>query len=277
MFGIRQENYNFDCADFPTFEDFLNFQTWDHLDAAVTKEFYRRSSYDPIYHSSLINQLKHQFCGVHQVKQNYSQSWQDFFVLTMLNGRKGTYLELGASNAQYMNNTFLLEQLGWQGLSIDFRAEVKPEWDTLRPSSNFKLCNALEINFEDLLYDMPSQIDYLQVDLDSTASLQALARLPHHKHRFSTITFETDVFDNNQQLQLDSRNYLKNLGYELLIDNIAVNNYATSTWEPFEDWYVDPRVIDSALIEKFRQVDNTIKLPHNIFVNHYVNGSSKTS
>lgn len=267
MFGIREENYNFNCDNFPKFENFLNFQSWDQVDAVAAEELYKRSIHDPVYHPSLIDQLKHQFPGVRCVKQNYSQSWQDFFVLTMLNGCKGTYLELGASNAQYMNNTLLLEQLGWQGISIDFRAELKTEWNTLRPNSDFKLCNALEINFKDLLHDMPSQIDYLQIDLDSTASLQALARLPHHKHRFSTITFETDVFDNNQQLQLDSRNYLKNLGYELLIDNVAVKNYATDTWEPFEDWYVDPNIINIELINKFRQVDNTVKLPHNIFVN----------
>lgn len=270
MFGIRKQNYNFDVrthySHWPTFEEFLNIQSWDDLAKDAQEFIAARSGHDPIYHASLKNSLKHSFPGVENIKQNYSQSWQDFFVLTMHNGSAGCFLELGASNAEYMNNTLLLEQFGWHGISIDFRAELADEWARLRPGSDFRLCNALEVDFEDLLSGMPGQIDYLQVDLDSTASLQALSRLPHRKYRFSLITFETDLFDNNQQLQIDSRKYLEDLGYELLISNVAVKNYATNTWEPFEDWYVDPGVINSDLIKKFKQTDPQLKLPHNIFV-----------
>ena len=44
------------------------------------------------YTSDLQSSLRHQFKGVDKIQQNYSQVYQDMFVLTMLNGKtKGTY------------------------------------------------------------------------------------------------------------------------------------------------------------------------------------------
>jgi hypothetical protein len=96
-------------------------------------------------------------------------------------------------------------------------------------------------------------------------SSNILTKLPHSTTRFSVITFETDIFAGHLLSQQESRKFLLGLGYQLLIDNIAVRNYPTGTWEPFEDWYIDPTVIDTKLAQQFLCVDNTTKLPHNIF------------
>lgn len=269
MLGVRERNYNHDIRyhnlAWPKFSDFLKLQQWQDIDESARSEILQRSNWDPIYHPSA--QMRQSFPGIENIEQNYSQSWQDIFVLTMLNGkRNGIYLELGASDPIYMNNTYLLaDKFNWSGISIDFRNDLLPQWVDSRPNDDFRLQDAWNINYIELLKELPSRVDYLQVDLDETSSLPILKKLPHNLTRFSIITFETDVFAGHQEIQKDSREFLLGLGYQLLIDNIAVRNYPTNTWEPFEDWYIDPTVIDKELIQKFLCVDNSTKLPHNIF------------
>ena len=269
MLGIREKNYNFDIREhgprWPTYEEFLKLKKLSDIDNSVRTEIQQRSIWDPIYHPSA--SLKYPFNGFDTIDQNYSQSWQDIFVLTMLNGkRNGTFLELGASDPIYMNNTYLLSsKFDWKGISIDFRSELLELWANERSNDTLRLLDAYKINYVELLKELPSQIDYLQVDLDETASLPILMKLPHLTTRFSVITFETDVFAGYVEIQQQSRKFLLDLGYQLLIDNVAVRNYPTGTWEPFEDWYIDPNVIDKKIIQELLCVNNDTKLPHNIF------------
>ena len=269
MLGVREINYNYDVqtrsATWPKFSDFLKLKQWQDIDSSIREELQRRSNWDPTYHPS--TQMRYPFAGIEQIEQNHSQSWQDIFVLTMLDGkRNGTYLELGASDPIYMNNTYLLSSIfGWKGISIDFRSELLSLWGNHRSKDNLQILNAWEIDYTELLKELPSQIDYLQVDLDETSSLPILKKLPHSTTRFSVITFETDIFAGHVEVQKQSREFLLDLGYQLLIDNVAVRNYPTSTWEPFEDWYIDPAVINQDLAQKFLCVNNATKLPHNIF------------
>ena len=49
--------------------------------------------------------------GYETIEKNFSQAFQDLFVLTMLNGKKnGIFIEIGAYNGQEISNTFLLEK-----------------------------------------------------------------------------------------------------------------------------------------------------------------------
>ena len=66
--------------------------------------------------------LKVKFNGLESIDKNYSESFQDIFVLQCFNGKKnGTYLEIGAGNPISGNNTYLLsDKFGWEGLSIDY-------------------------------------------------------------------------------------------------------------------------------------------------------------
>ena len=48
--------------------------------------------------------LKHRFSGYTKVFQNYSQAYQDLFVLSMLNGKKnGKYVEIGSNDPQWLD------------------------------------------------------------------------------------------------------------------------------------------------------------------------------
>ena len=64
--------------------------------------------------------FKHRFPGLEKIKQHYSQSFQELFVLSMLNGKTGGfYLEIGAGQPIGVNNTLILETLfDYKGISI---------------------------------------------------------------------------------------------------------------------------------------------------------------
>ena len=73
------------------------------------------------YSNKKINSLKFNFERCNKIENNYSQIYQDMFVLSMNNGtNSGTYLEIGAGDYKYGNNTYLLEyDFNWSGVSID--------------------------------------------------------------------------------------------------------------------------------------------------------------
>lgn len=186
------------------------------------------------------------------IKETHSQAYQDIFVLSILSGqRNGRYLEIGCNVPDYTNNTYLLSKsFGWSGYSIDFLSEIIPKWQTLRPNDRLIIGNALTLDYKSLL-STDTVIDYLQLDIDpSINTLSALRLLPHDSCRFKVITFETDVYTGGNALWVkeESRNFLKNLGYELIVGDVIVDHV-----HPYEDWWVAPELVDMS-------VANSIKL-----------------
>ena len=59
--------------------------------------------------------------------ESYSQCGQDFFVFNILKQKTGTFLDLGCYLPIKINNTFLLEKNGWEGVSIDI-IDYSNEW-----------------------------------------------------------------------------------------------------------------------------------------------------
>lgn len=49
----------------------------------------------------------------------------------------GRYMDIGANHPYEINNTFLLYQLGWQGLALDANDKFKIEWSKYRPNDQF--------------------------------------------------------------------------------------------------------------------------------------------
>ena len=169
----------------------------------------------------------------------YSQERQDDFVVHMMNGKIGEYLEIGASHPIDINNTFLLEQLGWTGLSIDISDSCANIWKEKRK-------NPLVIA-DALIYDYPKKerIDYLQLDVDpSEVTYNALLQVLKSGTRFSIITFETDAYA-DKRFVMPSRNILQKEGYTLIKPDVLCG------FGPFEDWYIDESVIDVNLFKTF--------------------------
>jgi hypothetical protein len=170
----------------------------------------------------------------------YSQERQDDFVLHMMNGKVGEYLEVGASHPIDINNTFLLEQHGWTGLSIDIDDSCKQIWQEKRKNP---LIIADALTFD---YPQKERIDYLQIDVDpSEVSFKALLQVLKSKTRFSIITYETDAYADNRFVQ-PSRQLLQSEGYKLIRADVPCG------FGPFEDWYIDESVINAELFKTFK-------------------------
>ena len=78
-------------------------------------------NYWPRYTIKDHHRLRHQFSQSERVRRNWSQSMQDMFVLSMLDGkRNGVYVEIGADKPKIINNSYLLERkFGWRGVSFE--------------------------------------------------------------------------------------------------------------------------------------------------------------
>jgi len=169
----------------------------------------------------------------------------------VLNGKKsGKWLEIGCADPIYGNNTKLLEEFGWNGVSVDIDDRQKENW--LIRNTIPIINDATKINWEklDLLknYDI---IDYLQIDIDpANTSYNVLLSIPFWKNKFRVITFEHDFYTREfDDIREKSRKYLKSFGYELVVSNISPNNN-----NPYEDWWVHPELVDTRIIDNLKSI-----------------------
>lgn len=177
-----------------------------------------------------------------------SQAGQELFVLRAMNWkRRGTYLEFGANDPIRHNNTWLLSQeFGWKGLSVELDTQYAPRWVARRPGDKIKFMDALEFEYT----GGEEFIDYLSIDLDPpAASLALLNRALTWGVTFSTITFEHDAWRGDTFVREESRRLLMAAGYHLAVPDVRVR----VEWPdmgpeplPFEDWWIDPDMIDPA-------------------------------
>ena len=131
---------------------------------------------------------KFNFKNCHKIEHNYSQIYQDMFTLSMHNGKNyGTYLEIGAGDYKYGNNTYLLEkEFDWSGISIDFNKAQVETFNNIR--KNKCLCkDATKIDYIKLLnqnYES-TNIDYLQLDCDPpNITFDILTKIPFDNYKF---------------------------------------------------------------------------------------------
>lgn len=219
-----------------------------------------------IYNKSLSNTLKIKFNGYEIVEKNFSQAYQDIFILMALNGkRNGTFVEIGAMDGQAISNTFLIEQyFNWTGISIDID-DISESFKKYNRKSNLIIQNALNIDYKKLfeINNMPKNIDYLQLDIEPPENtLKCLKKIPFDDYHFSVITYETEAYYSNPQIKKESRSILKSYGYELLAGNIC--NHGN---DPFEDWYVNPKFIDNDIILKLKNLEDSNLTPDKILLN----------
>jgi len=219
-----------------------------------------------IYNKTKLNNLKIKFNNCETIEENYSQAYQDMFILTMLNGKKnGTFVEIGASDGKSISNTYLLEKkFNWSGISVDIN-NISESFKNHSRKSTLIIQDALTIDYEKLFIDnlLPKSIDYLQLDIEPASNtLKCLQKIPFDKYKFSVITYETEVYYASKQIRDDSRKILKNHGYELIIGNIC--NLGN---DPFEDWYVHPDLVSKDIINQIKNSEDSNLTPDKIFLN----------
>ena len=255
--GLHEESRNIFLdlyVNYEMNEQFTNltFNNLNYLNAFVTHkiENYSKNQHD---------KLRVKFKNSENIKTNHSESYQDMFVLSAHNGKNfGTYVEIGAGNPHYGNNTFLLEKdFGWTGVSFEI------DENFVAAHKNYRLnpcihADAVQVDYKSVFADLKfkKDIDYLQIDCDPPeVSYNVLMSIPFDEYRFGVITFEHDAYANkNSNIRELSRKYLTSKGYILVVDNIAPDDYRA-----YEDWYVHPDLINSNVVKKLTQVDGLTK------------------
>lgn len=201
------------------------------------------------YFKSDYENLKFKFVGSENIENNYSQSMQDMFVLSVLNGKKnGVYVEIGADKPRVINNSYLLEsQYDWTGVSFEIESDKVDYFNSIR--KNECICaDATKFDYKNLFDERkyPKQIDYLQLDCDPPQiTLECLKKLPLEEYRFSVITFETDLYAGGQEVQKEHWEILSSLEYQRVVKNVK------NEGNPYEDWWIDPLVIDEDMWKQF--------------------------
>jgi hypothetical protein len=204
------------------------------------------------YFKSEQDNIRFKFKGIEAIERNWSQTYQDLFVLSMLNGKRdGTYLEIGCAEPFKNNNTALLEtEFDWWGISVDINREVVEQFTNERENLAFCL-DATRIDYAKFIRKsgLGPDVDYLQLDCDPPArTYEILQRIPFDEYRFATITFEHDFYA-DPSIRERSREFLTSRGYLLVASDIAFN--ATNS---YEDWWVHPQLVDSEIIAKMTDV-----------------------
>lgn len=204
----------------------------------------------PRYFRNNYENLKTKFAGAENIENNWSQSMQDIFVMSMLDGkRNGVYVEIGADQPRVISNTYLLEKdFDWSGISFELDADKVAFFNTIR--ENKCLCeDATLYNYKSLFEELnyPKQIDYLQLDIDpAEGTLRALKVLPLDDYRFSVITYETDVYSSGADIQDEQIEILESHGYQLVAKNVKCEG------NPYEDWWIDPAIVSEDVWKPYK-------------------------
>lgn len=208
------------------------------------------------YEKSRYDEFKYKFPGLENIEKSNGQALQDMFILSILNGkRNGTYLEIGAQEPIFQNNSAILEKdFGWTGVSIEILENLCKMFAEQR--TNTILCrDATTVDYEKLLnqYYSTKEIDYLQLDCEpSKTTFEILLDIPFDQYKFAVITYEHDHYvDMTGTYRTKSRNYLSMMGYELVVANVSQDDKT-----PFEDWWVHPDLVDKETIERFKSIQD---------------------
>ena len=183
--------------------------------------------------------------------KTYSDEYQDVFILKYL-GQTGFFLDIGCSDGLSNNNTKLLEENGWKGVGIDKSDDIEKCKKNRNFAHLFKIdaCDSSLIRKSLKQAECPKLIDYISLDIDEN-SLVCLKSLPLQEYEFRIMTFEHDIYSNRKdciERKQMAAPFLKNFGYELLIENIKCKS------GPYEDWFAHHKEIQ--LINKFRNIKN---------------------
>lgn len=190
------------------------------------------------------------FNNVDKLYKNYSQASQDVFAAIATNGKlNGTFLDLGCNKPIHINNTYMLEeQLGWKGLSLDIDSSCVEEFASVRKTPAL-VRDCTKLNWDEILgYFDETAIDYLSLDLEpASVTLECLQNIPFERVSFSVITFEHDFYRFGDFCRSASRNIFQKHGYHLVASDVKNRNSI------YEDWYVDPKVINLEQIKLFQR------------------------
>lgn len=199
----------------------------------------------------------------------YSQACQDKFVLSVLKEkRNGHFLEIGSHHPIHTNNTYTLEKnFNWRGFMVECDTSFTNLYKEHRPNSIHIIDDATKLDYKSMFEanQMPTEMDYLQIDLDvsnrsTLTTLQILDYDIFDTYKFATVTFEHDIyFGNHFHTRELSRQIFSKRGYVCVFPDVCDHNPSIV----FEDWYVHPDLVDMDYIRKIMADNVATYIPNN--------------
>lgn len=208
-------------------------------------------------------QLRYPFVGCENVTHNWSWLGQDLFVLGLLNGRAGTYLDICNNDGEHHNNTVLLEDyFNWTGIAVQENLEMVGEYNIRRNNKSIA-SDITTADYNTIIADAGlTNIDYLSIRVQPNyRGVDALKKALDSNHRFAIITFSHDTYYNlpDRGPRILSRRLLQERGYVLLVSNVGPGPHAD---QAADDWWVHPDRIDVSTIEHYKADDDTTTYWH---------------
>ncbi|MBI3508833.1 MAG: hypothetical protein HY069_04300 [Chlamydiia bacterium] len=183
----------------------------------------------------------------------HSQAYQDQFVhhllYKLLNKQdEGHYLEIGAWQPIYINNTYVFEKdFGWKGVSIDISDAYVPDWKKNRQNM-LLIQDATEVDYNALLLSFPCIIDYLSLDVDGNYDA-VLRKIPLNTYKFKVITIEHDYYRYGDVYRSKEREILSSFGYCLICSDVSMGG------DKFEDWWIHPDCFPAEIVMKLQDLN----------------------
>ena len=173
----------------------------------------------------------------------YSEAGQDIFALNLI-GKNGTYLEVGGFKPKLDSNTYILEsQNNWRGITIEFKKELQPLWNSCKERKNkIYFEDALKFNYKIALQEnnFPLHLNYLSCDIDPRdKTFEALKKILKEGLSFDFISFEHDDYTSDESYHKLASEYLIPKGYKIAVNNIYPKNKKNKI---FETWFVNSKI-----------------------------------
>jgi hypothetical protein len=164
-----------------------------------------------------------------------SQAGQDVWALAvllpLLNGRIGTFLDIGANHPIQISNTYALEQIGWTGALLDNDAYCCDLCRQKRKAAVFE-GDSTKFDYKGLL--PIDNFDYLSLDVDN-ATLETLKKLLSDGITFRCATIEHDMYRFGPGPRDEMRALLTAAGYKLAKADVCDSGHPDM---PYEDWWI---------------------------------------
>lgn len=188
-------------------------------------------------------------CYGHAEGKTYSQVFQDRFVLKLI-GNRGFFFDLGAGwdHGDINSNTLLLEECGWDGITVDGNMDHAQRRNdrsirSVTISAFIPRCTIKEILDEN---NAPKVIDYVSIDIEPE-SIVGLRNFPFDEYQFKILTFEHDLYVNGSKQKDEAYELLTSKGYVRLCNNVNVPE-SMGLGLYFEDWWVNPTYFSEEFI-----------------------------
>ena len=104
----------------------------------------------------------------HYAKEIYSQHGEDMVIETLLQKKRGFYVDIGCHHPKSMSNTYRLYKKGWRGVNVDANPDLIKKFKRARPQ-DICVCEAIsdqqqELTFYEFDSAAVSTLDEVQVE-----------------------------------------------------------------------------------------------------------------